>query len=196
MTSDAELELWRREWLSDSELAAPVVDLRRKVERQSRQMRVVLLLQVISTVVVGGGYTAWAVLATGPGSAILVIGLWLLFALAWSHALLNRRGTWQPVDSATATFLELSLLRCRRRLSAANFGAVLYVVDVVFDLYWVFRFRSRPEPLPLGTFLTSGPVMVVWLGTLAAFGFLIWYKRKKRAELAYLLSLKRELQDE
>jgi hypothetical protein len=195
MTSDTELELWRSEWVSDSTGAAPI-DLRRMMERQSRRMRVAVVLEVMLTVMMGGGYTAWVVLAPRPGGAILVIGVWLLFALAWIFALINRRGTWQPADADTSTFLELSLRRCQRRLRAANFAAVLYVLDVVFDLSWLFHYQPRGKSLPLGKFLTSGPVVALWLCTLGAVAFLIWYKQKKRAELAYLLAFQRELRGE
>ena len=36
---------------------------------------------------------------------------------------------------------------------------------------------------------SSAPIDIVWLCTVAFFVFLVWYWRRKRAELAYLLGL-------
>jgi hypothetical protein len=41
----------------------------------------------------------------------------------------------------------------------------------------------------MAAFLSSGVMMGVWFCTLAYLGFVIWYRRKKRAELNYLLAL-------
>jgi len=52
---DLELDVWRAQWQADTEVPA---DLRRKVERGSRNLRLLLALEVLITVVLGGGSTA------------------------------------------------------------------------------------------------------------------------------------------
>ena len=90
-----------------------------------------------------------------------------------------------------ATFVELSVRRCRGRLAAVWFAAGLFLFQVVFILGWVYR-NSPAHREPVLTWLLFGsiPIDIVWLCTLAFFGFLVWYRRRKRAELAYLLRLR------
>jgi hypothetical protein len=57
MNADTELEIWREEWQSEASIPA---DLHRKVERQSRNMWIALICNIVVTVVMGGGWTAWA----------------------------------------------------------------------------------------------------------------------------------------
>jgi hypothetical protein len=42
-------------------------------------------------------------------------------------------------------------------------------------------------------FFSSLRIDIVWLATLAFFGFLIWYRRNQRAELAHLVTLRAQI---
>jgi len=200
MKLDAELEGWRQQWQADPATIVPgdlrARDLREKVERQSRFMRLLVVADCCVTVGIGGGAIAWAVLAPGTETVLLAAATWIFVAVAWVFGLSNRRGTWHPEGSTTSAFLELSVRRARRRLSAAKFGAGLYVVEIVFCLAWIFHYHSLRSPLALGTFLTSVPVIAVELCTIVLAGVLVWYCRRRRDELAYLLSLQRQLGEE
>jgi hypothetical protein len=39
------------------------------------------------------------------------------------------------------------------------------------------------------------PLQLVWLFTVLFFGFLLWYRRRKRAELVYLLKMRDDTED-
>lgn len=190
MNVDAELEVWRREW--QSETTVPV-DLRRKVERQSRWMRIHLAAPVLVTITIGGWTAEWAVRAPQPHIIVLAIWTWVLIVAAWTFSLLVSRGTWSPSAQDTAAFIDLSVRRCRATLAAIRFSAAFFVVQMVFVLGWVYKYSpAHSTPLVRWLFLSSVLIDAVWLCTAAFFGFLIWWRRRKLAELAYFLSLRED----
>jgi Na+/proline symporter len=179
MKPDLELEAWREQWRADTEVPA---DLRRKVERGSRNLRLLLVLEVLITVVLGGGSTLLATMDRRTEIVVLAAAVWLFFGAAWVFAMMNRRGTWSPVAVSTAEFLDLSIRRCQRRLASAGFGAGLYLVEMAFCLTWLYWNPARREPLPAIIFSVATPIFVVGL---------VRYRRKTQAELESLLELQR-----
>jgi len=186
MSVDTELEVWRQQWQSGTTVP---LDLRRKVERQSRFMKIALLMEILVTVTIGGATLGWAVRSPQPENVLLAVATWIFIATAWTFSLTVNRGAWSPSAQDTAAFVDLSVRRCRGRLAAVWFAAGLYLFQIVFVLDWVYR--NSPTRQPLFTWLLFGsiPIDIVWLCTVAFFGFLVWFQRRKRAELAYLLGL-------
>ena len=178
MSMDAELELWSREWQSENAVPA---NLRKAVERQSRWMRIALAADILVTVGIGGAALLLAVRSPRPEYVLLAAVTWFFIAAAWTFSLLVNRGNWSPAALDTAAFVELSVRRCRSRLAAVWFGAALYLVEMAFCLGWLYRYAPRPWTPPWS-----------WLApaTLLFSGGLVWYRRKKRAELAWLLTLR------
>jgi lipid-A-disaccharide synthase-like uncharacterized protein len=176
---DLELDAWRKQWQADTEVPA---DLRRKVERGSRNLRLLLALEVLITVVIGGGSTLWATMERRTEMVVLCSAVWLFLGAAWTFAILNRRGTWSPVAVSTTEFLDLSIRRCQRRLASAGFGAGLYLVEMAFCLTWLYWDPARRGPLPVIVYVVATPFVAVGL---------VRYRRKTRAELARLLDLQR-----
>ena len=187
MNVDAELEFWRQQWQSGTTVP---LDLRRKVERQSRFMKIALLMEILVTVTIGGATIGWAVLSPQPKSILLAVETWIYIATAWTFSLSRNRGAWAPSAQDTAAFVALSVRRCRSRLAAVWFAAGMYLFQIVFVLGWVYR-NSPAHRQSLFSWLLFGsiPIDIVWLCTVAFFGFLVWFGRRKRAELAYLLGL-------
>lgn len=192
MTPDTELEQWREQWLANTPPVVPR-ELKRKVERQSRLMRWMVMLEVLVTVVIGGGYTALAWREPSPEMIVLAAGVWILFAIVWTFAVMNRRGTWNPEQATTAAFIDLSLRRCRRRLSAAWFGVCFYAVEMALILTWIYHHNSRRGPVGVAAFLSSHTAIGVWIFTLLLLAWLVWYRRRRLAELEYLRNLQRQL---
>lgn len=184
MNIDLELGVWRDEWQSDAPVPA---DLRRRVERQSQWMKLMWICQILITVVFGGGTAAWALLAGREDVYILAVLTWLSLALAWSLSVMNTRGLWSAAESH-ADFLDLSIRRCSAQIRAAFFSAVLYSFNLTFTLWWVYH----AQPIrPVGDFLTSWRVCVVWAVTAVFFGWLVWHRRRKRAERNRLLKMRK-----
>lgn len=187
MNVDTELEVWRRDW--QSETIVPL-DLRRKVRRQSILMKIAVMADILVTITIGGATAAWAVHAPQPSTILLATWTWIVIAAAWTFTLRVNRGNWSPSAESTAAFVDLSVRRGRARLEAIRFAAGLFVVQMVFVLGWVYN-NSPVHGTPVLRWLlfSSIPIDAVWLCTAAFFTFLIWYRRKTQAELACFLSL-------
>jgi hypothetical protein len=188
MSLDTELDIWREQWQS-----ATVVppDLQRRVERQTRTMKLILIAEIFVTIGMGGVFTAWAVRTPEPDIVVLAVVTWIFLASAWWFSMRVNRGKWSPSALDTRAFLDLSISRCRGRLAALKFGAGLFVCEIAFCLGWLYHHLPVPrQPLLEWLFWSSMPLQLVWLFTVLFFGFLLWYRRRKRAELVYLLQLR------
>ena len=195
MKMDAELELWRTQWRA--EIVSPVFDdLRKRVNRQSRFMRLMLAADVLVTLVIGGGAIVWTALDPRVETALLLAAVWVFIGAAWIFALRNRKGSWTPASSSTTAFLDVSIRRARGSLRAVRFGAVLYVCEIVFSMSWVYHDVARTSPMTIAQFIALPTSLAVWGVTVAFAAFLVWYRTKKRTELAYLLGLQTELAGE
>jgi len=187
MNVDAELEVWRQQWQSDTTVP---LGLRRKVERQSRFMKIGLMLDILVTIIIGGATIVWAVLSPRPEIVLLAVATWVFIATAWAFSLVVNRGNWSPSAQDTAAFVDLSVRRCRSRLASVWFAAGLFLFQMAFVLGWVYRNSpAHRQPLSTWIFFGSIPIDIIWLCTLGFFVFLVWYWRRKQAELAYLLGL-------
>ncbi|HEV8038070.1 MAG TPA: hypothetical protein VGP62_04340 [Bryobacteraceae bacterium] len=183
MNLDAELELWREQWQASSE--APVLtDLRKRVARQSLYMRIVLIAEILVTLVIGGGTMLLAMRNPQPAMLILAAATWLFITAAWIFGLSNRKAAWSPAAATNSAFLDISIRRCRANLRSVTFGAILYAVEMTFCLSWIHHESGS---------LSSTLIGVIALVTLIFATVLIWYRRKKRFDLSYLLNVHRDL---
>jgi hypothetical protein len=174
---DRELEAWRAEWQADTEVPA---DLRRKVARDTRFMRLMLACEVLVTVTIGGGYTLAAVQQPRFEMWILAGAVWVFIAAAWIISVIARRGNWSPAAVTTAEFVDLSIRRCRGKLMAMRFGLWLYFVQMAFCLAWIYRDPARRVPAPAIIFAVVTPAVLVGMAR---------YRRRLREELAELSKL-------
>ncbi len=193
MEADVELDAWRRHWQSDLRVAPT---LKQRVERETRAMRRLVIGEIVVTIVFGGGSLAWAALSLRPDVFVLALGVWAFIAIAWTISFLLRRGAWTPLTSTTMAFVELSILRCRRRRESIVAQAVLYVMILGFDLAWIYATRPAGSERSVVSFLTSGEIAWVWALT-AALGVAAIRQRQKLArELENLTDLRRQTEDE
>ncbi|HLK18912.1 MAG TPA: hypothetical protein VKT81_08145 [Bryobacteraceae bacterium] len=185
MNLDTELELWRDQWQASAE--PPVLeDLSKRVARDSRMLRMMLLADILVTVVIGGAVIVYGIRNPRPATAILVAATWFFIAVAWFFALSNRRATWSPSASTTSAYLDLSIRRCRGNLRSVTFGMILYAVEMAFCLAWIFHETGVSRTL----------LITISIVTLVFGGFLFHYRKRKLADLAYLTNLQHELQPE
>lgn len=185
MNLDTELEAWRREWQSE---AAVPPDLRRRVERQFRWLKIGIAIDILVTVLIGGAVILLAVRDPRPDMLALVAGTWTFIAAAWAFRFTVTRGLWKPAALGTAAFVDLSIRRCRAQIQAAGFGAGLVVVEFAFLLGWIHHHSAPRAPFAAWLFGTRAN-QLVWLLSLAFIVYLLWYRRRKRAELARLATL-------
>ncbi len=142
-----------------------------------------------------GGSITWAALSRRTDARVLASGIWVFIVIAWAMSHLLRRDAWTPASVSTAAFLDLSILRCRRRREAALVQGFLYVLILVFDLAWTYVGRE-PQSRDILSFLTSAGVVWLWPVT-AALGFaaLRWHQRLSR-ELETLMRVRVCLDDD
>jgi hypothetical protein len=189
MNAEAEFDVLRQQWQSDT--AVPQ-DLRRTVERQSRLMKLGLVGDTAVTVVIGGGMTVWAV--RSPEMLPVAIATWFFLAAAWTMSFRINRGNWTASASDTAAFLDLSIRRCRSALATIRFACALFVSEIVFSLGWIYNHSIRGhQSLWTWLFFSSFLIDLVCLGTLAFFGAVTCYRRKKTRELESFLNLRGEI---
>ncbi len=183
MSIDLELETWREQWRQES--AVPT-DLRRRVERQSRRMRIMRACEILITVVFGGGTILSAVRSGRADVWVLAALTWVSIAIAWAMSLMSTHDLWSPASADHAAFLDLSIRRCRAQIQATVLAALLYCFNLAFTLAWVYR----AQPLRnVCAFLISWRVCVVWAVTLIFFVWMVRHRRAKRVELARLESM-------
>jgi hypothetical protein len=190
---DNELELWRQQWQTQ---ATVPVDLRQTIDRQTRQMRLLMVAEVAVTIIFGGGSLLASLTLRRSDVTVLTAGIWVFIAIAWAFSQANRRGLWRPAAATTAAYLDLVILRARRRLQAVSFTSISYIVFLSFNLGWVYQELARHGGTGLWAFLTSGPVFIVWALTALLALVAIWHRRRITAQLNNLAELRRELGDE
>jgi hypothetical protein len=183
---DLELERWQRQWRAQE--AVPP-DLVKSVEAGTRNMRRGVIAEIFTTVVMGGGTTAWALAARQTDVVVLAIAVWIFIAIAWTASTLLRRGAWQPVTTTTSAFVDISILRCQRNLQAIWAQAALFVVLLVFDLVWLYYYRAETT---VSEFLMRPVVLVFLLIVTPLFAAAaMWYRRRLLRELRSLRELQR-----
>jgi hypothetical protein len=191
MEPDIELDTWRRDWQVGS--IAPA-NLTQRVERETQIMWRFVVAKIAVTVVFGGGSIAWAALSHRRDALGLAIAIWGFIAIAGTISWLLRRGAWGPVMATTTTFLELSILRCRRSREAIVAQCVLYLIILSFDLAWIYFQRAQESPLDVATFLRTGSVVWTWMITAALAVMAVRQRQRLGRELKYLTRLQEQLE--
>ena len=187
MAADLELESWRRSWQTAARVPP---DLKSHVERETRWMRLGVVLEVLVTLVFGGGSLAWAVRSQRTDVLVLAIGIWVFIAIAWTISFLLRRDAWTPAALSTAAFLDLSLLRCKRRREALVAQCVLYPLILTFDLSWIYFASAAHLRMGVVAFLTGTGVAWVWLVTAVLAVAAVRQRQKLARELESLTHLR------
>jgi hypothetical protein len=190
MEADLELDSWRRHWRQE-EVALP--DLKDLVERQTRTMRLWVVGEIIVTILFGGGSLALAALNRRTDFFVLAAGIWVFIAIAWAISYLLRRGAWAPMTATTSAFLDLMMLRCRRRRESIAAQCLLYTMILTFDLVWIYFARESRAADGVLAFLTSSGVAWVWIVTVALGVVAVWQRRKLGRELEVLTSLRSQI---
>jgi len=153
-------------------------------------MRRFVIVDVIITVVFCGGTLGWTLISRTTDALVLAIGVWFFTAVAWTISYLLRRDAWAPATLTTTAFLDLSILRCRRRHESIVAQSVLYVLILAFDLAWIYA--GRADRASLIPFLLSPGVAWVWVVTAVLAGIAVLQRRRLGRELARLGELRRQ----
>jgi len=190
---DDELEIWRREWNSQPRVP---VDLIRKVERQTVYMKLGQLTLILP-LLIGVAATAAAVWLQTLLTIIFAVGVWSFILIMGYLRIKNSRGIWSPAADTTAAYVDLSIRRCRAQIKSIRLVYVVAPLLTTFVMavdyliiasYGVLKTR-RDFLFMLAAFAYGGGIVAI----------VVWLMSKKRgkieAELAYLLSLQRQIEN-
>jgi len=197
--SDDEMEMWRKQWQGQPSV---VVDLIRRVERETVEMRMVWF-PFFAPAAVGAVATVLVALHPSLWGFLFILGLWLFGAFTLVFVKWNFKGAWTPQAETTAAYLELSILRCRRKLRDDRVGRVIAVLLPAFVLVGVLG-GVYDLLKDAGALKTAGDYWIVagtflWTSLLiiGIVVFILFNQRrirtKTQAELEYLLTLQQQL---
>ena len=181
MKEDRELELWREQWHSAPER---LPDLRTRVERQTRNMAIRLIVRGALV----AGLLALSVVAVvqkpTPGRIVWAIGLWALAISGVAATWKSHRDIWRPATETTRAFADLFHRRAAAKLHVIRWGFYGLMAWVVFyAVLCVWRWpAARPDvqahPLQYLIALVGSLLMVA-----AGFGVIAWLRRRRLVEL-------------
>ena len=196
MNTDIELESWRRQWQSRAAAgvdASWADELRRRVLRETRSLKLNLAWPILVTLVVGGWITLRALRTEQTLDVVLAIEGWIFIVVIWTGCLWITRGTWHPLADTTAAFVDISIRRREANLRGLTFGACLYVAQLAFAVLAL----GATSPAGFVPVLTSSYMIVVgWIGVPCGLVVLYWFRRRQQADLRRLRELERQLQSD
>jgi hypothetical protein len=190
MIIDPELEQWSD--LFRSEQAEPAA-ITERAQRAVRRFRLWIYAEVAVTVVMGGGFTVWAFEAHQTSVTLLAVWVWISLAAAWLFRLMNDWNDFTGVAVATGSYLNILLRRLRSNLRAAEFGGILFLVQLFVTSAWVFHELNNQSPIGLREYLVLPSNLIFACGTGVFYAWLILYRRRLHNEIAELEKLQIEL---
>jgi hypothetical protein len=169
---DLELDDWRREWSHDTEV---LPELRLRIQRQDRRMKVGLLALLACLVLA----TGVALLRPTDGWRGFALGVWGAVLVAGGYMLWVRRGTWEPAALTSQAYVDLL-----HRRAVAEVRKIVFIrraLAVVLIAYSGFLFlglhhRGLREALVVSAFA----VELLWIRLLER-------RRRRAAEEAHRL---------
>lgn len=192
MISDPELDQWSELWRSGEALETGLAERARKAVWR---FRMGIYLEVLVTVVMGGGATVWALRAHQTPVTLLAIWVWISLAVAWLFRFISDWNDFTGAAVETGSYLATLLRRLRSSLRAAEFGGVLFFVQLMVTSTWVFRELNRLGHVSVSEYLLLPANLVFAVGTV---GFVVWlvrYRRRLHREIAELERMRVELGD-
>lgn len=192
MITDPELDQWselfRSEQIEPAEIAA-------RAKKAIHRFRLWIYAEVAVTISMGGGATLWALGSHQTSVTLLAVWVWISLAAAWIFRLINDWNDFTGVAVATGSYLNILLRRLRNNLRAAQFGGVLFFVQLAFTSTWVFRELNSRSPVSLLAYLTLPVNIVFAVGTIAFCVWLVSYRQKLHTEIAQLQKLQSEVDE-
>jgi Na+/melibiose symporter-like transporter len=173
--TDDELRDWMADWQADPEPAPEIRDaIRQRVQRKSLRMALAATGEIVFALVMLA-FVVWSALREPTFVHVVAMAcLALLILWATGYSLWYLRGTWRPSAETTSAFIDLSLLRCHRRLRSVRAGWWLLVLELAVMIPWiVFSLKAK----------TAGFGLLAVLTALVSV-FLIVGERRTRRELS------------
>lgn len=193
MNTLAQMGDLRRQWQNQQGTPVDTGLLQRQAEAESRAHRRAIVIAAVLTALILAAVFVRAMVTGLPEAWFGAIWTLLFSGAAWPIWLWMSRGTWQPHDTSTASYLDISIRRCRAVLMGAPTSILLYVAGLAGAL--ILRHQLVGDAW--GDLLSSPSTVVAgWLGVPLYALASLRYAHRKRQRLAMLLALQRQLGDE
>ena len=179
MITDPEIEQWSELFRSQTIDRAQIAG---RANRAVRNFRLWLCAEVAVTVVMGGGASWWAWQSHQASVTALAVWVWISLTAAWIFRFFN---DWNNFGGSPLTTLRR---RLHSNLRAAQFGGVLFFVQLFATSAWVFRELN----ISLRNYLALPTNIVFAVGTVVFCVWLFHYCRKLKNELAELAKMEDE----
>ena len=135
---DNELNDWMADWQADPEPAPEVRDaIRQRVKRKSLRMALATAVEILFALAMLAFLARSALRVPTPINVGAMICLALLILWATGYSLWSLRGAWKPSTETAAAFIDLSILRCHRRLRAVRAGWWLLALELAVMIPWI-----------------------------------------------------------
>lgn len=189
MITDPELDQWSELFRSEQAEPAEIVA---RAKRATRRFRFWIYAEIAVTVVTGGGASLWALRTHQSSVTVLAVWVWISLAAAWLFRLINDWNDFTGVTVATGSYLNILLRRLRSNRRAAEFGGVLYFVQLAVTSTWVFRELN----IGLRAFLLLPANILFAVGTVVFCVWLELYRHKLQTEIAQLQKLQSDSEEQ
>ncbi|WP_444910772.1 hypothetical protein [Microbulbifer sp. TRSA005] len=131
----SELEtLWKQQRVSTK---VPTAILK-WVRRQERRMRFVIISEVITWIVLALFIVKTVLERNLADVSIRLFFVFSIFALGIGFSIVNRRGLWGPLEETAKAYIDLALLRLRRKRREINFCWFYLLIQLVIFAVWHF----------------------------------------------------------
>jgi hypothetical protein len=157
-------------------------------------MRLGRIADILVTILLGGGLTAWAIRNWNLDIALLAGGTWLFLLWAWWATLASTRNVWTAGAATVTSYLDLSIERCRRNIAGIRTIDLLFLLETPFGLVIGNKIVADIGRWKVSSFLISLSVSIsIAIGLLRITQVI--KRRKLQPQLDYLLRLRRQLSD-
>ena len=189
------MEAWQSE-APDGAAPAPLSDeVRRRIRKRVRWSSFRHILKAASQIVTSVGVVVWLwfnVDLRQPTDLTALIATIVLVTAGIAFNFWNFRGTWWPAAESTATFVDLSIARCRRKLVAMRFCYIFMAVDLAFMIPWaIWVLLSRADPWEPRAWVISFGWLTLFVAAMVT--WVSWYRKKTLREIAEWEELRRNL---
>jgi len=189
------MEAWQSE-APDGAAPAPLSDeVRRRIRKRVRWSSFRHILKAASQIVTSVGVVVWLWLNVDlrqPTDLTALIATIVLVTAGIAFNFWNFRGTWWPAAESTATFVDLSIARCRRKLVAMRFCYIFMAVDLAFMIPWaIWVLLSRADPWEPRAWVISFGWLTLFVAAMVT--WVSWYRKKTLREIAEWEELRRNL---
>jgi hypothetical protein len=159
--NDPEWQSWQEDFRAMAEPPS-ASELRRRVVRHGRLLRVLFALEVAVGIAMFVGPAVWLAIAPTPRLWAWSLTLWGFEAIAVVFGWINRRGTWTPVDDSLLAQLDLTELRCRRLHRTLVFVPILFAAEIAFVLVFFAVVDASAIPLVWMPLAAASVAVAVW----------------------------------